>query len=671
MRYEIDNENYIVNVYFGCYGTECKEYTGEIPEGYETLPLWAENANIRAYKLEDGNLIYDENRDRELQAKYELETEQNKCATQKYVNDRLIQNNKIYEDDLAVIVAGTSLVELTDTKEAPLAHITLTPNERIFNRLMINITNGNMLENKAVSQTIDGITFKVNEDRTISINGTATKNIELIINGSLENTSELFFLKKETNYRQCGLTSDVSLKLYNYDGTNRTLIYSGSNETINLSETSYVTCVTLSIAKGKTFEDVKITPMLTIGEEDKEYIQYKGNKLEIINLYEKIFQDRDYIELEYGVSTFHKFNTLYPSKTLVPSKSLVPRGYTEEVIYEMCNELITLDELTLIQCDKDINMEITYFPKDYIGQQIAEIKIEQDGINLEVSKKVGNNEIISKINQSAEAITIDANRININGTVSANGGFKINKDGSMEAVNGTFTGGKISLEGGTEENPNLEIGTNTDDLFDKTILTNYGFHSWIDDNDTIYSASSITANENGAFLSTQTKKYNISGVAYNEDFLDRCFLSLENLKAETENEINLYISDEATQISLKKDNLLTLIQPDGIWTPVLTQTSKAEEKKNFEKLENGLDIIKATDIYKYNLKHEDDTKKHIGFVIGDNYNYSKEITSKDNDGVDIYSMVSVCFKAIQEQQEQIEKLQTKLKEMEEKLNEKN
>ena len=94
----------------------------------------------------------------------------------------------------------------------------------------------------------------------------------------------------------------------------------------------------------------------------------------------------------------------------------------------------------------------------------------------------------------------------------------------------------------------------------------------------------------------------------------------------------------------------------------LTQTSLEKKKKNFEKLENGLDIIKDIDIYKYNLKEEDnDDKKHIGFVIGDKYKYSKEITSKDNCGVDTYSFISVCCKAIQEQQEQIETLKKEIK----------
>ena len=99
----------------------------------------------------------------------------------------------------------------------------------------------------------------------------------------------------------------------------------------------------------------------------------------------------------------------------------------------------------------------------------------------------------------------------------------------------------------------------------------------------------------------------------------------------------------------------TNVSESGISTPILEQTSLEEKKKNFERLKSGLEILKNIDIYKYNLKSEEDnTKKHIGFVIGDDYNYSKEITSNNNDGVDIYSFASVCCKAIQEQQEQIE-----------------
>lgn len=120
-----------------------------------------------------------------------------------------------------------------------------------------------------------------------------------------------------------------------------------------------------------------------------------------------------------------------------------------------------------------------------------------------------------------------------------------------------------------------------------------------------------------------------------------------------------------SEISIANDGNSTSIKPSGITTPTLTQTSKEESKKNFEKLkDNALETIKNIDIYKYNLKTEKDTdKKHIGFVIGDNYNYSKEVTSIDNQGVDNYSFTSLCCKAIQELSQEVEELKKQLKEV--------
>lgn len=132
--------------------------------------------------------------------------------------------------------------------------------------------------------------------------------------------------------------------------------------------------------------------------------------------------------------------------------------------------------------------------------------------------------------------------------------------------------------------------------------------------------------------------------------------------------VSMSIEDEkgSAQIAVAGNGNYTYIKPSEIKTPKLTQTSLAEKKKNFEKFNsNALNIIKQIELYKYNLKGEEDTdKKHIGFVIGDKYKYSKEITSNDNTGVDLYSFISVCCKAIQEQQEQINKLQSKIEKLE-------
>ena len=109
------------------------------------------------------------------------------------------------------------------------------------------------------------------------------------------------------------------------------------------------------------------------------------------------------------------------------------------------------------------------------------------------------------------------------------------------------------------------------------------------------------------------------------------------------------------------------IDYNEIRIPIVSQTSLKEYKKNFEKIQyKAIDVIKDIDIYEYNLKHEKDTdKKHIGFVIGNEFNYSKKVTSSDNKGVDSYSFISLCCKAIQELSSKVEELEKKIKEKEE------
>lgn len=99
--------------------------------------------------------------------------------------------------------------------------------------------------------------------------------------------------------------------------------------------------------------------------------------------------------------------------------------------------------------------------------------------------------------------------------------------------------------------------------------------------------------------------------------------------------------------------------------------SREETKKNIKRYtDNAIKIIKDTDIYKFNYKTDNSTSKEsIGFVIGDKYKYSKELTAVDENGKEIgantYNMISIAYKAIQEQQEQIEKLQAKDKQKDE------
>lgn len=66
MRYIINAAGYVKNVIFGglltCGGVNCTEYTGAIPEGYDSLEEWylAECESLYRWKIVNGNLTVDD-----------------------------------------------------------------------------------------------------------------------------------------------------------------------------------------------------------------------------------------------------------------------------------------------------------------------------------------------------------------------------------------------------------------------------------------------------------------------------------------------------------------------------------------------------------------------------------------------------------------------------------
>ena len=109
--------------------------------------------------------------------------------------------------------------------------------------------------------------------------------------------------------------------------------------------------------------------------------------------------------------------------------------------------------------------------KDYstTEEMKSAINLKADGITTEVNKKVGTDEIISRINQSAEQLTIEAAKINFNGVVTANGNFTIGTDGKATMPAGRIGPFEISTEGlryATGENVQSYIN------YDTIILSN-------------------------------------------------------------------------------------------------------------------------------------------------------------------------------------------------------
>lgn len=306
----------------------------------------------------------------------------------------------------------------------------------------------------------------------------------------------------------------------------------------------------------------------------------------------------------------------------------------------------------------------------------VQFKINQQEGTLQ--SKVDKNGVISSINQSAEQIQINANKISLEGKEidltsdnikidSTN--FKVTKDGNMTCTNATMNNANI-VNGAI--NITQEQGQTTLPLILKQTASNsktYQFSAGAGacelknlTDDISYGRFSAGTRGYGYFYladSNGTQRIIEDGNVGNITINNSSNNAIVQIAHNNQNGlIQMYDSSGNMPIALTASS-------GNIKCVTLTQTSKEENKKNFEKLNNALDIIKNIDIYKYNFKFEEDNdKKHIGFVIGKNYKYSKEVTSKENDGADIYNFVSVCCQAIKEQQAIIEDLQQRINKLE-------
>lgn len=374
-------------------------------------------------------------------------------------------------------------------------------------------------------------------------------------------------------------------------------------------------------------------------EVDIEELRFKGNVYDSL----VITKDEDYVLRRLKLTEFYVLEELEePIKEPLKNINIElfegdnyiylidmvgNKFYAEYLIKNEFNDIyVTLNQMNsaINQSANEVEIAVNQKLQSYstTEEMNGAIDVKANEINLEVSKKVNDADLTGanislRINNDTSEAKIEADKININGAISANGNFKVGTDGKVECTDITINGGTINLNDTEGQGNEFQI---TDNL--------------------------------------QTYKTMMGSSIFQMGFVD--VLNEAGISMTTSEMTNPAITVKDTA------GRYTMIQGEGITTPKLTQTSLAEKKKNFEKFNsNALNIIKQIELYKYNLKGEEDTdKKHIGFVIGDNYNYSKEVTSLDNTGVDLYSFVSVCCKAIQEQQEQINKLQIKIEKLE-------
>ena len=597
MRYILDNEGYVYNVSFGaeisCSLGDCTEYTGEVPADYETLEEWhdAEIERLNAWKIVDGNLVFDNAKYKELQIIYEKEEEDNHLVRGKELNviknaiEILVDNNK---EKYKIDKAEGEVILINDAQTS-YADIKITNIDAYsYNKIDLIVNGKNMLSNTAYTQTISGITFTQNEDRSITINGTSTEAIEYNIGGTSNNTSPFLCFKKGLNYYLSGLEKQT-IKMYCYDGTEREEVYSGTSGLISFTDSDkLVTQIVLSIENGKTIDNVTIYPQLEYGDVATDYEMYKGKTLSI--------DFSNYIE-----------EGIFPSNDLYPSDDLYPAGTTINYISIADNSIVI-------------------FIND------SEHTIEEKNISL-----FGGIDTIYTIQRTNLIVEYSTNVLDVTNLdfmkskSTTSNKFKVNPDGSIEAYGGKFNG-SIALEDNGGEWSNL-------------IIEN-GDGSKVNDSENSVRSNGINV----------VSKYDPE--TYMFFYLNRGYPTIQI------NDSNgLLMMDTTSATAETEDNYAS-----NTWYNILNciSPSKEELKEEINKFSNGLNLISVSDIYEYKLKAEKTNKKRIGLIIGDNYNTPKEVVSVNNDGIDLYSMVSVSWNAIKELNAKIEKLENRIKELEEK-----
>lgn len=284
--------------------------------------------------------------------------------------------------------------------------------------------------------------------------------------------------------------------------------------------------------------------------------------------------------------------------------------------------------------------------------------------------------------------------------------FNVTRAGAVSASNISITGGHISLTGTNYEDTRfimtsidpvdpVEYGGSTISFTNMLapgehwIASEYENNpSWtgVSQNGTwksdayilgngTYNAISCSSVFNGD-PSTYDDDASLSGSIWEHDY-GTCSIGIGGYKPSSwgnKVSVNMHVynywsSDPDVAIVVEKEdgnyNTLssTTVANDYVQTPVVIQTSLASTKKDISLFtDNALNLINNSDIYTYRLLTDDETKKkHIGLIIGNDYNCCDEVLSNNGKGIEQYSMASIMWKAIQELSTKIDDIEKEKK----------
>lgn len=362
--------------------------------------------------------------------------------------------------------------------------------------------------------------------------------------------------------------------------------------------------------------------------------------------------------------------------------------------YATKNEMNSAIELTA----QNINLSVNQMLQNYstTEEMNSAIQLLSNAIALEVAKKVNNEDytsaqILLKINNDTSESKIKADKISLIGkTISltsdniniSSSNFNVDKNGNLSCTNANITGNLNAgskIKGSQIIGGSISIGDNNE-FYVNNHGTTYCSSLHVKSKED-YCSFSVNADDdtrlieftNNAILLRKTSlSPSAISIGIQED--GKSYISLDNNGAIIlANLISINLNSAKNGGNLSVNGTNAIISCEGIIQATnFVNTSEEFLKSNIQKLtdkikknlttKTALDIIKNTDICEFYYKGE--TEKTVGLVIEEGYKTPIELiktikndNGKASKGIDLYTMISLAYKAIQELADKINNME--------------
>lgn len=152
-----------------------------------------------------------------------------------------------------------------------------------------NLEGENICPSLNTTRTINGVTFTKNKDGSITMNGTATAEVNYPINVNTTTNTRTVLLKANSKYRMLSSYESGKYTTQVFYLKNNVTTYSSSLiETVEETKAGMY----IRVYKNAVLENVTIYPQITKGEEYKPYVPY--NSLGFLDIGENLIKAREY-----------------------------------------------------------------------------------------------------------------------------------------------------------------------------------------------------------------------------------------------------------------------------------------------------------------------------------------------------------------------------------------